>query len=180
MRQPYYANTLIDVVLPAQTVSTPAEKRGPVVLFPLPRPEGSGRLSSDNVLLDTGTWFVHDVVASTLPAQCPSQRAARVLADTWAGNVANAAVNPEDAMQVTNWCRWFVETHPDCAVLAPFTPAPAAAAMAMTEPPWPAGTDEDAAVSLQGKVAAALDLVAAGEASPEVGQADNEVTEEAS
>jgi hypothetical protein len=189
MRPPYFVNTLIDVLLQAQTVPTPGELRQGVVLFPLPRVESAGRLSSHNVVLDTGTWFVHDQRASTLPAQCPSQRAAQLLADTWMDNVATSTVNPDNPEQVTNWCRWFVDAHPDCAILTPMKP-PAVDALAMTNPVWPSGVDPDAAAaSLADKVPSALDEIAAllgtgqeneSEASPGGGQAHEENTEAAS
>lgn len=180
MRPPYFVNTLIDVLLPTQTVSTPGELRQGVVLFPLPRVESAGRLSNPKVELDTGTWFVHDQRASTLPARCPSQRAAQLLADTWVGNVATATVNPDNAEQVTNWCRWFVDAYPDCAVLTPLEP-PAADAVTMTGTVWPAGTDADRAVA---ELAAALGIVngqdETSEASPDEGHAPDQTTEEAS
>lgn len=178
MRSPYFANTLIDVVLPSQTVSAPAERRHQVVLFPMPRLVPAGRLGPPDVAFDNGTWFVHDAQASTLPVRCPSQRAARLLADTWSGNCANNTVDPTIAEQVSNWCAWFAETHPDCGVLAPLQEAPAANALAMAEA-WPAGSDDDAAVSLTTKLAA---IVAAeptpAQASPIEGQADDTNTEE--
>lgn len=181
MRTPYFANTLIDVVLPVQTVSTPGELRAGVVLFPLPTMVAAGRLTSPNVVLDTGRWFVHDMRASTLPAYCPSQRAAQLLADTWVGNVASESVNPDDAAQVTNWCKWFVETHPDCAVLAPLQEPPPVDALSMTAPAWPTGTDSEAAAALTSRITTNLATPAdQSEAWPDEGQADDNLTEEAS
>lgn len=181
MRQPYFVNDLIDVVLPAQTVPTPAERRNGVILFPMPRVEASGRLTSPNVVLDTGIWFVHDAKASTLPAHCPSQTAAQLLADTWVSNVTTESIDPTNAEQVTNWCRWFVDKHPDCAVLAPLSNRPVVDALSMTAPMWPTGTDTEAAAELTTKMPA-LDEVqhAQIEASPDEGQADVEVKEKAS
>jgi hypothetical protein len=190
MRQPYFANTLIKVELSVQTVTTPAEDRQGVVLFPLPRVEASGRLTTPNVVLDTGTWFVHDERASTLPAQCPSQTSAQVLADTWVDNVSTGSVDPTNPDQVTRWCRWFVDAHPDCAVFAPFPKEPVLAALAMTrKDAWPSGTDAEAAAALTTKLPAvqgdlasllreALDEHEKGQA--DEGQDDPEVTEEAS
>jgi len=184
MRTPYFANTLINVVLPVQTVPTPGELRQGVVLFPLPRVETSGRLSTPDVVLDTGTWFVHDQRASTLPARCRSQRAAQLLADTWVGNVATESINPDDPQQVTNWCRWFVDANPDCAVFAPLREPVAADAMTMTGPVWPAGTDDEAAAALSSRIATNLATDVAEinqtEASPDQGQAHGDITEAAS
>ncbi len=180
-RAPYYANTIIDVLLPSTTVSAPGEQRSQVVLFPLPRVEPSGRLSQDNVTFDTGTWFVHDLEASTLPMRCPSQRAAQLLADTWMGNCASSTVDPRNAAQVANWCRWFAEAHPDCAVLAPLTDTPASDALAMAAAPqWPAGSDEEAAVELTTKLAAIAAEPTQAQASGDEGQADADATEVAS
>lgn len=192
--KPYFANTLIDVVLPTQTVSTPAEQRHQVVLFPMPQVTPSGRLGVPDVRIDTGTWFVHDVHASTLPARCPSQRAAQLLADTWMGNCATASVDPTNPVQVTNWCRWFADKFPDCATLAPLEHTPPGAALASTVTAavptvaenaapaagWPQGTDEEAAETLAARLAAVTTGTTQTQASPAEGQADPEVTEEAS
>jgi hypothetical protein len=175
---PYYANTLIDVLLPSTTVATPGERRGQVVLFPMPALAASGRLARPNVMFDTGSWFVHDPSASTLPARCPSQRAAQLLADTWLGNCARGTVDPSNAEQVVNWCNWFVEANPDCAILAPLQDTPPAGALAMAE--WPQGTDEEAAVELTAKLAAIAVEPITTQALPDEGQADETVTEAAS
>jgi hypothetical protein len=186
--QPYYANVLIDVALPTQTVSTPAEQRHQVVLFPMPRVAPSGRLGAPDVHLDTGTWFVHDAQASTLPARCPSQRAAQMLADTWMGNCATEAVDPTNPLQVTNWCRWFVAQFPDCATFAPLKNTPTGDALASTVaaaltivahqpgPEWPQGSDEEDAETL----AAVGAVPAPTQASPDAGQANTDATEVAS
>jgi len=179
MRQPYFANTLIKVQLPSQTVSTPGEHRNGVVLFPRPWVEASARLTSPNVRLDTGTWFLHDEVASTLPVQCPSQTAAQLLADTWVSNVASETVDPGNASQVVRWCRWFVNRNPDCAVFAPLPGTPMVDALSMAGPVWPTGTDAEAAAELTAKMPA-VDGQKQIEASPDEGQADHEVTEAAS
>lgn len=179
MRQPYFANTLIKVQLRSQTVSTPGEDRNGVVLFPRPRVEASGRLTSPNVVLDTGTWFLHDEVASTLPVQCPSQTAAQLLADTWVSNVASETVDPGNAGQVARWCRWFIDRNPDCAAFAPLSSTPMVDALSMAGPVWPTGTDAEAAAELTTSLPALGDQKQI-EAAPIEGQADHEATEEAS
>lgn len=180
MRQPYFANVLIDVVLPVQTVSTPGERRrSGVILFPRPEVQASGRLTTPNVVIDTGVWFVFDERASTLPVQCTSQTAAQLAADTWANNVTTESVDPTNAVQVSNWCRWFVDKHPDCAILAPFADTPAVDAMTMAGSVWPTGTDAEAAAELTTSLPA-LDNQTQIEALLTEGQADHKVTEEAS
>lgn len=156
VRQPYFANTLIKVELSSQTVTAPGEDRQGVVLFPLPRVETSGRLTSPDVVLDTSRWLVHDVIASTLPAQCASQTAAQLLTDMWIDNVATGSVDPRNAEQVAGWCKWFVDKHPDCAIYTPMAPPPAGdalttavvEALATVTAGWPTGTDAEAAAEL--------------------------------
>lgn len=185
LREPYFANTLINVQLPAHTVSTPGELRARVVLFPMPSVEASGRLSSPNVSFDTGTWFAHDLVASTLPARCPSQAAAQRLADTWNSNVATSTVDPGNNNQVVGWCRWFVDQNPDCATFVPMAPPPAGDALttavvkaltAVTGPPEPAGRPP------AGQQVATLSAAADNDsqARPAEGQTDDENQEAAS
>lgn len=125
MREPYYANTLIKVALPTHQVTAPGEDRAGVVLFPRPHVKEASGATSRTVTYDIGCWFVHDVLASTLPLYCFSQNAAQRLTDLWSSNVATGTVDPRSAEQVANWCKWYVEEYPGCAVLVPMPPAPA-------------------------------------------------------
>lgn len=171
MRQPYMANTLIKVALPAMTVTAPAEDRRGVVLFPMPSIEHTGdrRLPSPRVAFDLNEWFVHDVLASTLPVRCPSQTAARKLTDMWIGNIASGMVDPRNAAAVTSWCKWFADEFPDCAVYTPMPPPPAGDALttAVVKALATVTTPETTTVS-----------AAADTTRPDEGQANNEVQEE--
>lgn len=111
MRRMFFADDLLDVVMPGNVVVTwPCERRadGRVLVFAFPQ-------------IPTGTWLVNDALASTLPVSCPSQGAAQRLADVWIDAVTHESVDPTNAEQVSNWCWWWASTHPDRGV---FTPVP--------------------------------------------------------